>query len=455
MSHGAVAAEARARRRVRILLRNRERPAPGEVAYLGYLTIMVVIVVAAPIVRSGVLWLATVLPTAGDPLLVRWGWGGALLVLGLLPVVGWYTSPVRIPLPEIDLLFTTALPRWRLVLGRALRCVAFAVLLGTMVAGLMLSARAVQGEFAPEMLAPTLGFGAALGLCAGALLLLGQLIRGTRWYALREQAERLDAVSTLVATGEFRSAAGRIGAPVKLGRTWSWARRWASPRSPAFALRLMVSRDLLGIARTPLRSAAALLVTGMAGAASSLVFSAAAGGAAPLVGAIVLLAVYSGVGPWCRGLRAAAETIGAPAVFPFSAPQLLLLHLAVPTVLASTVCAGSAALTAFLLPGSTAGPAAFAGALLGVIATALRLLGALKGPLPQKLLAPVPTPAGDLAGANVMLWNLDGPILAALIGAALAAAAGSMPLLALMLATVVVAVLVLWSSRRLRGIEDG
>jgi len=51
-------------------------------------------------------------------------------------------------------------------------------------------------------------------------------------------------------------------------------------------------------------------------------------------------------------------------------------------------------------------------------AVVLRLMNALKPPLPLALLTPIPTPAGDMAALNRVIWALDGVLLAGLLGAA-------------------------------------
>lgn len=491
--------DALAIQRVREILRNRERPAVSDVAYVAYLVIMLTIIVAAPIVRGLALWLAQVLPAEGDPLLVQLGLALGAAFVVMLPIIGWYAAPARMSLPELDLLFTSDLPRWRMFAGRVIRLATLALLAGVAGAGLFLVARALRGEFVAGMLAPVLSGGAVAGLLSGLLLLLGQLSRGTRWQLLREQAERIDAVSTLVATGEFRSAAGRIGAPVTLGRNWAWfpghsdALSRRSHSGSAVGVHrgiswLFVSRDLLGIARTPVRSIAALLGMSAAGviagitpvgiAAGTGVFVSAetSVGVAALGGMFALIVAYAAIGPWCRGLRTAGESIGALPLLPLSSSGLLLRHLAVPAMLSAAVCAGIAMITASIVPPivSTAIPvitsvsshqippetaatqvltAAIFGLFVGMFALALRLLGALKGPLPQSLLAPVPTPAGDLSGINVMLWNLDGLIVAALIGATLAALATAAPVAGLITTPTVLVLLLAWSGQRLRRLE--
>lgn len=287
--------------------------------------------------------------------------GAAFVVM--LPIIGWYAAPARMLLPEIDLLFTSDLPRWRMLARRVVRLTTFALLTGVAAAGLFLVVRMLRGEYAAGMLAPVLSVGATAGLLSGLLLLLGQLSRGTRWQSLREQAERIDAVSTLVATGEFRSAAGRIGAPVTFGRNWAWflghsdalSRRNHSGRPagiyPGISW-LFALRDLLGIARTPVRSIAALLgmsvagviagitSVGVAAGAGVLVSAEASIGVAALGGMFALLIAYAAIGPWCRGLRSAGESIGTLPLLPLSPSVLLLRHLVVPAVLSAAPVAG-------------------------------------------------------------------------------------------------------------------
>ena len=203
----------------------------------------------------------------------------------------------------------------------------------------------------------------------------------------------------------------------------------------------IVVRDLVGLMRTPARSLAALAGAALVGAV--LRIGAETGGAlepgvAALVGAVAVPVAYAAVGPWCRGLRAAAETVGGVALTPLTPAALLLRHLVVPAGLAVLTMGGTAG-----LPGIA----------VAVIAVLLRLAGALKGPLPQALLAPVPTPAGDLSGFNVMLWSLDGVLVAMLVGGVLAAIAAASAIAGLVSAAVVIALLAAWAGFRLRSAE--
>lgn len=460
-SRHAIRSDAASLRRVRAVLRHRDRPTAADLAYRAYMAFFLALVVVAPVVRGVVLWLSETLPPPGDPVLPQIAWIGALLLAASLPIAGWYAAPARVSLPELDLLFTSALPRWRLLFGRVIRLCIFATLMGVGLAGLLPLARALRSESVASTLGAQLAGGALVGLLGALLLLLGQLIHGTSWQSLRNQATRLDAVSTLVITGEFRSAAGRIGAPIKTGRGWTWARNWSSGEQGN--LRLLVSRDLLGIARTPARSLAALLGLLIAGmlagtlVSNTLAANAASAGAAALVGMLTLVVAYVAIGPWCRGLRAAGESVGSPPLLPFSVPGVLLRHLLVPTVLAAIVCGVASAGTVWVLSGETTvvsgAVALLLGAAMSICAVALRLLGALKGPLPQRVLAPIPTPMGDFSSVNVLLWNLDGPILAAVIGAGTAWLVLVAPAALLFWSPAVLVLLMMWCGARLRAAE--
>ncbi len=419
---------------------------------------MLVVVVAAPAVRALLVWLVEVLPAAREvlpsslavPAVVM------LMLFVTLVVTGWYVMPVRMSLPEVDLLFTSGLSRWRLLLGRVMRLCIGLVLAGAALGGLLLAAWMLRGDLDATAVAPLLIAGAVVGLCAAAGLLLGQRIRGTRWQVLREQAQQLDVVSTLVFTGEFRSAAGHMGAPVRAGRRWCWAQhRWLSSVDGATrsGTMLIASRDVLGLARTPARSLAALFGVMAAG---MLVVSIFATGGSGVPAAFAPLLAYASVGPWCRGLRVAGESVGAPPLLPFSSLGLLLRHLAVPTALSVLACGGAAAMTSGIalgLPFGGVAAAAILGVTVSLFAMALRLLGALKGPLPQRLLAPIPTPAGDLSSVNVLLWNLDGPILATAVGVALVVLAISAPTALSTAAAVMLVLLLAWCWGRLRSVE--
>ncbi|WP_449282957.1 hypothetical protein [Leucobacter sp.] len=298
---------------------------------------------------------------------------------------------------------------------------------------------------------------AAIPLLAGAALaaLAPVLVSRMRWEALREQAAGADVVRVLAVSGDLGAALARLGAPVRTGRRW----RLRPARGLAASI---VRRDLLGIARTPARSLAALAGVVFAGALWGLGLAADGPVPAGLLGAGSLLLAFVAAAPWCRGLAAAAAGSGSAPLLPAAPAGLAARHLIVPALLAGAAYLGGAlwgsTVPAGLAPASTAEIPGWAlpltGLLLVATALLLRVLSAFKGPLPMKLLAPVPTPMGDMAGLNVLLWSFDGPINAALVGALLGAlwrlgiAAGGWPVAASIVSLLLLAGLLAWALAR-------
>lgn len=504
----ASASDRAALRAVRAVLRGRAgQPSSSDRAYALYLAVMLTIIVVAPFVRAVVLQLAGSPPL--EPASVDLLLAAVPALLAGAALAGAHTGPAHARLPEVDLVLSSGLPR-PLVLRRAMARVALvSVLLLLAVVGVSLGGDATRGALRlPSGLAPLAG-AAGTGLLMAAAMLLGQLGRGTRWtvavlgaaagallgsralgslpvgwaasaaglswwllalglasaavaYAasarvprevLRDQSLRWSAVSALALTGDLRMATERLGAPVRIGRAWhGTARRWLA-RTPG-PTALVLRRDALGIARTPGRSLAALAGVLAAGAVlASGVVPAALPLQAAMAGAVVLLLSYASIGPWCRGLQAASGTLGGLPLMPQPPSALVLRHALLPGVLAVlSASSGCAAVSA--LRGADAGQvllAGIGGAIAGALALGLRLVGALKGPLPNRLLAPVPTPLGDMSGANVLLWSLDGVCWAALIGAALAAILVVSAPAAGIGAAVAAALLALGAAVRLRG----
>lgn len=304
-------------------------------------------------------------------------------------------------------------------------------------------------------------------LCA--LLLAGlapRIAARLRWEALREQAARWDVIHVTAGTGDPKAALDRMGAPVRVGRRWRL-------RGARTLTATIVRRDLLGMLRTPARS-----LLGLLGSSAGLwlwwnafgvdAFGALMPGAvtlapdpdllwAAVLGGLAVLMASLSLQPWCRGLAAAAAGAGSPPLLPLSPQGLLARHMLAPLALAVLLnaigivsLATLSGLAAFELWGI-----AGAGVVFFATAVALRLLAALKGSIPLQLLAPIPTPVGDLSGIRVALWMIDGPVVAALAGALLGAlwAAGTSSGVALMWAGIVslavLAGLMLWIRGRL------
>ena len=545
----AARADRDALRAVRAVRRARgDRLSAGDVSYRIYLAVMLAIIVVAPAVRAGILaWAPAIPETAAHPAGVA-----AALTLSTagLALLGSRAGPARAGLPQLDLLFTAALPRARL-LGPSLgRWFAAGASVGAAIGGMAAVALALAAanglasgaSLELGIIAALVGAGAALGVLGVGALLLGQ--RGPRvrggvalglaalaaaqlaaagrgvgalpdpWSAsaalleraasgsagdalpvslillpalaalavlcgalplatrlsrerLRAQAVNWDAASALALTGDPTAALARFGEPVRHGRRLILR--------PARGLGgTILRRDLLGLVRAPGRSLAGL--GGML-AAGALWGSALAGGGSPLraalLGAAATVVAALAAQPWCRGLVAAAAGVGSPALLPSGPGALMARHALLPALAATLALAAGALLVCAGVgvgvvadPGAGSGPAEAAG--VGALLTApvlaaavvlLRVAAALKGTIPLRLLAPVPTPLGDVSAVNVFIWTIDGPVVALLVGAALGASWGAAlaapqvagPVLAGSgVSLVLLAALIGWSASRLR-----
>lgn len=484
-------------RAIRAVLERRRRAGAGSssgagdgAVYRAYLVVMVLIAVVVPLLRAATVWIAEAWPGLGPDGSRLLGFG-VCAMLGVLALFGAQRGPAAASLPRIDLVLTGPLPRSLALRSTVLRSFIAAGVLGLVCGGVF-----ALGVLPPERWVAALCAGTGLGLLGAAVLLLGQRGRGLRavlagaftvaailaigvpggdagWFGsaavfgdplppllgavvllaigvvallvapriaarvplgtLREQAARWDDVTMLALSGDPAIAAARLGAPVRVGRGW----RLRVPGRPAAAI---LRRDLLGLLRAPLRSALALLAA--AGAGAILPGVGAASGA--VLGALAGAVLYAALGALSRGLRAAGEGVGGPALLPVSPGRLLALHALLPAVLAcGTVLAGA------LLGGGGASPL-LCGAVLATLVVQLRVLAVLKGTLPQRLLAPIPTAAGDLSALNVLAWTLDGPILAALVGALAGALAAGAPQALLPVAAGLTVLAGLWIRNRYR-----
>jgi hypothetical protein len=235
---------------------------------------------------------------------------------------------------------------------------------------------------------------------------------------LIEQAERWRLVTAFSSSLDARSAqsvydtgprwGGRIRA-IRPGRI-----RWST----------FVIRDAVGRLRTPGRSAGALVAVASAGVL--MVLATTAGTAAIVLWAVAGLVIHTASGPLSTGLQHAADAAGDLPLFGIGDARLVLLHALCPLAILIIVPTAAAACTAHL-GGVPVGSAVVSAGALGILALALRLCGALKGPLPPGLLAPVSTPAGDLSAVGPLLWAL-GEVGLAISGALAVAVLPTTPL---------------------------
>ena len=442
-----------------------------------YLGVMLGVTVGLPVGRALILWgevgapwLAETVPGEGASLLLA----AIPLIWMLAAAMGQHLGPARDTLPRLDLVHALPRARDRLLRGGAARSIAIWAVLGgaggVIVAGVFEAASAFASG--PVLLATGLASGLGVGAGAGVAALVGQrdrasrlrvflvcavcfgalavavlgeplpgpalsrasavgavgasvlagigalalsavpgLLRSLEIETLRSQAIRRLSAGAALFTADARVALARLGAPVRWGRRFRWQ---PSAGGRAGVLPLVVKRDALGLARTPLRTLLAVGALVLSGALAAL------GGTARLeptgiavLGACSALLAYAAAGTTARGLRAAAFGVGSPSLLPCNYGRLLIAHLAVPFVV-STVAAMLGGVAVHGLGGGVLGVCIASGAVLAAA------VAAHQGPLPATLLAPVQTPAGDAAGLVVVIWML-GPLLTATAGGALVA----------------------------------
>ncbi|SJN12059.1 hypothetical protein FM113_13760 [Leucobacter sp. 7(1)] len=159
------------------------------------------------------------------------------------------------------------------------------------------------------------------------------------------------------------------------------------------------------------------------------------------------IVIYGAAGPLTKGLQHAASVAGDYPLYGISDRHLVILHALFPLIALLAVLSASATVTAFA-SGVPLGVALTGVGALGVLALALRMGSALKGPLPPSLLTPVNTPAGDLSIVMQIGWALSDPLIA-ILGALTITMLPITPIPVVMLAIWVGGlVLVRWKKRR-------
>ncbi|WP_378143800.1 hypothetical protein ACFJGV_10235 [Cnuibacter sp. UC19_7] len=269
----------------------------------------------------------------------------------------------------------------------------------------------------------------ALGLAAVAVVVVApRLLDGLRGDALVEQASRQDIARTLAVTGDVAAAGARYRALPSIARR---ARAIVSDCLPLAYL----GRDLVGAIRTPFR-----LLGGLAAATISVVLVTLAASLDPAVAWAVAgpagVLAFAGTGAVSDGFRSVAVGIGSPALFRQQTATALALHSALPVLFAlvsvvlGTVAAVGLGAVGVLPVGPTAlDPTTLllsGGIALGAIA--IRLVDSLRGTLPLTLLAPIPTPAGDLSIIAQLAWQADALISAFFLAASATAVTLAGPL---------------------------
>lgn len=463
----------------------------GDVAYLVYLVIMVVLVFGVPVLWSSAMALARpdvlvhlrAQPAAG---IVTGAW---LALCAVLVLAGAVRGPAVLTQFFTVTLASSEMPRWRALARPYLRSAfvttlaagVLAVLVGATLeaadatdtpavallvvaalgAGLLAAAAWLIGEVAPAAVRrlvalllfgagvalawlpavgmPVLGPGAVYPPHASAPWAIGLLVAGV--LASVGAVALLDRVRGAV----LREQAARWESATVMATTGDLAAAAGSFRTPPSAgrglpvvrvparpggcstVRLYLRRDLLSLGRSPERTIVGVLASALAGAALAAAFAVAGPVSWVLVG-VGSLALWLASGTVSEGIRHAVATLGAPGLFGQSAERQVLLHAVVPLVLV-TVSSGLGGLTVDL---ASAGQGSAGMLVLPLLLAPLLVVGrvrdAAKGPMPLRLTMPMPTPAGDTSVLPMLAWQADALLLALAAGIALRLALGASPL---------------------------
>lgn len=421
-------------------------------AYRIYLGAAVALVVLVPLLRLAML-------AVGDPFIVAWWQSGkaesavtsvALLLLAGLCQLGAARGPVVGPPLRIHLLASGRRPRRKalrpLLIRHLLAAVGSAVLVCGVFAGGLLLADAMSIPQAGLLLLASAG----LGVLALVTWLAGQALENTArgslslvlvasaaiaplWGAIlgRGIPVLLIGVASVAAITVIPRLLDALRGPVIDAQSRAWERGMSaaaggevatglSSFSPVpgigrrfFAIRgrnawgRALLRDAAASLRTPARLLTGVILLAVAGALF-VVIPAVPWNVAWALAAAAGVALFFGLGPLVDGFRFAAEAAAAPALLGTSDGRLLLQHSAFPVLLGLLLIGGIA-----WAAGAGPGP-------LGAvcIAVSLRARDAVKGPLPAKILTPMPTAAGDISAVRILFWQADALIAAAATGMA-------------------------------------
>ena len=352
-----------------------------------------------------------------------WSPGGAVgaailtaLLLTLVRLVGRVRGPVVPPLPYLDLVVASPMPRkvtlarnWRLSLGGSI--------LGGLLVGTSVGAGLAIAKVAPPivLLSTSVG-GSLLGVLVAELWLQGQL-QGSE-LGLRAGSSllgrRRNALALLDITGLRRQAASNVtmGGAALAGDLRTARLDAVRPPTHARRVRLKSSgpltvfarRDLLGLRRAP---GAALYGLGFAAAGSAGLMLSLQSPRTPTMAPLLSLALcHLGFGAWCEGLRLHADNSGTSRLLGVAYRDTALAHLAVPVVawVLTTIVVG----VGLSLVGMV-GPTAVVWSLgTGALLAGTHLMAAFRGLPPIGVFGPK-------AGVPAMIFWYAKPILATLI----------------------------------------
>lgn len=274
----------------------------------------------------------------------------------------------------------------------------FLVVAGVVFFALLLSSMWLGGQVGA---APQFGRGRALILASS--FRVPQLLSDLAPPTVLAQSQRWQAVTLSGATGDFAGAAMLYRPKPSAGRYWKTI--LALPKPLQFLI-----MDAVSAVRNPLRLTAASVGVVAAGAALGAVMGdilgdGGRGGSLVLVTAAlcgVVLHMSSGVtGERFSDVAAQAQT---PVLYREKPVTRFVLHAVFPLVWGVVLLALGALTT------TGVGEAALIGVLMVPAVVLVRIYDAIKPPLPLVLFTPMESPAGDMSGMMVLLWQGDAVI---------------------------------------------
>jgi hypothetical protein len=340
----------------------------------------------------------------------------AALFLALVRLVGRVHGPVVPPLPYLDLVVASPMPRkvtlarqWRVSLG------------GSAIGGLLVGAvggagLAIAKAAPPIVLLPAIVVGLFLGVLVAELWLQGQLQGSAFGLGSGSSllSRRRNALALLDITGLRRQAASNVtmGGAALAGDLRTARLDAVRPPTHARRVRLKSSgpltvfarRDLLGLRRAP---GATLYGLGFAAVGSAGLMMSLQSPRTPTMAPLLSLVLcHLGFGAWCEGLRLHADNSGTSRLLGLPYRETALAHLAVPMAgwVLTTIVVGAA-----LSLAGVVGPAALVWSLgTGALLAGTHLMAAFRGLPPIGVFGPQ-------AGVPAMIFWYAKPLLATLV----------------------------------------
>jgi hypothetical protein len=342
------------------------------------------------------------------------------LVLTLVRLVGRVHGPVVPPLPYLEMVVASPMPR-KVTLARYWRVSRSGSAIGGLLLGLVIGAGGAIANVAPPVVVlPTALGGALFGGLVAELWLRGQIRGQTQASSLGFRLgswplrRGRNALALLDITGLRRQAASNVtmGGAVLAGDLRTVRLDAARPTTHARRVRLRASgplaviahRDLLGLRRAPW---SALYGLGFAAAGSAGLMLSLQSPRTPTMAPLVSLVLcHLGFGAWCEGLRLHADNSGTSRLLGLPYRDTALAHLLVPMSFwaLTTLVVGAGLSLAGLVR-----PAALVWVLgTGALLAGTHLMAAFRGLPPMGVFGPQ-------AGVPSMIFWYAKPLLATVV----------------------------------------